>query len=281
MKFLRNIINQIAGKPVDWDELEEELFRADLGLPMTQRIIDKLRLRGYRVTADEVEQETRREIVAVLPPKPQPIQPLVDGRPKVVLMVGVNGTGKTTSSAKLCRLLQERGYSSIMVAGDTFRAAAIEQLELWGESLGVEVVKGKYGADPAALCYDAWQKAKKNSIDFVICDTAGRLHTKHNLMEELSKVRRVLQKNDESAPHEVFLVVDASTGGNAVVQAREFNKHMELTGLVVTKIDGSGKGGVVVAIQHELKVPCRFVGTGEKAEDFMEFDPEWFAAEMV
>jgi fused signal recognition particle receptor len=183
------------------------------------------------------------------------------------------GTGQSPS-------LQHR-YRVLLAAADTFRAAAIEQLQAWAERLGVEMVQGQYGADPAALCYDAYQKAATDKIDFLLCDTAGRLHTKTNLMAELQKVKRALAKNDPTAPHEILLVVDATTGGNALSQAREFHQALGLTGLIVTKLDGSGKGGIVVAIEDELKIPTRFIGTGEKIENFAPFDAREFVAEML
>jgi fused signal recognition particle receptor len=169
----------------------------------------------------------------------------------------------------------------LLAAADTFRAAAIEQLGVWANRLGVEMVQGQYGADPAALCYDAYQKASNDKIDFLLCDTAGRLHTKTNLMAELQKVKRTLSKNDPTAPHEILLVVDATTGANALSQAREFHQALGLTGLIVTKLDGSGKGGIVVAIQDELKIPTRFIGTGEKIDDFAPFDAREFVANML
>jgi len=168
----------------------------------------------------------------------------------------------------------------MLAAGDTLRAAAIEQLDIWAKRLGVEMIRGQYGADPAALCYDAYQSASKNNVDFLLCDTAGRQHTKTNLMAELQKVKRALGKLDSDAPHETLLVVDATTGGNALSQAREFHSALTLTGLIVTKLDGSGKGGIVVAIQDELEIPTRFVGTGEQLDDFALFDAEKFLAEM-
>jgi fused signal recognition particle receptor len=196
-------------------------------------------------------------------------------------MVGVNGTGKTTSSAKLVALIKSRGQSVLLCAADTFRAAAVEQLKAWGERLGVEVVSSEYGADPAALCHDALSKAKRLNVDFLICDTAGRLHTKSNLMQELSKVKRSLGKIDPTAPHEVFLVADTTTGSNAVVQAREFHAATPLTGLILTKLDGSGKGGVAVAIARETGVPPRFLGTGEQAGDLVLFDRAAFLERML
>jgi fused signal recognition particle receptor len=196
-------------------------------------------------------------------------------------MVGVNGTGKTTTSAKMAHWFKSNRHSCVLVAADTFRAAAIEQLETWGDRLGVEVMKGQYGGDSAALCYDAWSSAHRRNIEFVLCDTAGRLHTKDNLMQELAKVKRTLAKHDPGAPHERLLVVDATTGSNALVQAREFHQAADLTGIVLTKLDGSGKGGVAVAIQHELGIPTRFIGTGEKVTDFAAFDREEFVNRML
>jgi fused signal recognition particle receptor len=273
MNFLQNLAETFAGKPIDWDQLEAGLIRADLGVPMTTRIIKKLQEReawsllGIR----NVMQVAREEIARVLPNGFEAIHPLPE-TPKVILIMGVNGTGKTTSTAKLAHFLKHDRHSVLLAAADTFRAAAIEQLGIWGERLGIEMIRGQYGADPAALCYDAYQKAAKRKIEFLLCDTAGRVHTKSNLMAELQKVKRTLGKLDPSAPHEMLLVVDATTGSNALSQAREFKSAIGVTGLIVTKLDGSGKGGIVVAIQEELKIPTRFVGTGEKIDDFAPFD---------
>lgn len=278
--FLKNLWTKMTGKPVDWDELEEALIRADVGLPMTMHIMGLLQAREEVPTADSVLKVCRDEIAKILPREAATLRPLPT-KPKVILVVGVNGTGKTTSTAKLAALLKRRGHSVLLVAADTFRAAAIEQLGIWAERIGCEIVKGQYNADPAALCFDAYQKAVKQNIEFVLCDTAGRLHTKHNLMAELGKVKRVLQKADPSAPHETLLVVDATTGANALQQAREFNAATELTGVICTKLDGSGKGGVIVAIQKELGVPTRFIGTGETAEDFAFFDTREFVESVV
>jgi fused signal recognition particle receptor len=278
--FLKKIWNKFTGKPVDWDELEESLIRADLGIGMTQRILKTLQESKDAPTADSVVQVAREEIVKILPTDAWTLRPHAS-KPKVILIVGVNGTGKTTSTAKLAALLKKRGHSVLLVAADTFRAAAIEQLGVWAERIGVPIIKGQYNADPASLCHDAYQKADKENIEFIICDTAGRLHTKHNLMAELGKVMRVLQKADPSAPHETLLVVDATTGANAVSQAREFHSAAKLTGIICTKLDGSGKGGVVVAIRDELGIPTRFTGTGEKLEDFAFFDSRDFAEGML
>jgi len=282
VKFLEALAQQFAGKPIDWDELEHALIRADLGVALTTRIIAKLQEREAwsLLGIQDVIKVAREEIAKILAPKAKPLQP-ISGKPNVILVAGVNGTGKTTSVAKLAHYLKQHRHTVLLAAADTFRAAAIEQLGVWADRLGVEMVKGQYGADPAALCYDAYQKAANNKIDFLLCDTAGRLHTKSNLMAELQKVKRTLSKHDPTAPHEILLVVDATTGGNALSQAREFHQALGLTGLIVTKLDGSGKGGIVVAIQDELKISTRFIGTGEKIDDFAPFDVREFVAEML
>ena len=282
MNFLKNLVEKFVGKPVDWDELEESLIRSDIGVPMTLRIVKSLQERDARsrITSADIAEVARQEIARVLPINPAPIHPL-PAHPKVVLIVGVNGTGKTTSTAKLAQFLKNKRHTVLLAAADTFRAAAIEQLAVWAERVGVDMIRGEYNADPAALCYQAYQTADKRDIEFLLCDTAGRLHTKMNLMAELGKMKRSLAKHDPNAPHEVLLVVDATTGGNALTQARQFHEAMGLTGLIVTKLDGSGKGGVVIAIQDELGIPTRFVGTGEKLDDFREFDSRDFIANMV
>jgi fused signal recognition particle receptor len=300
MNFLQSLAKQFAGKPIDWDELEASLIRADLGVPMTMRVIKTLQEREAwaLLGVGDVIKAVREEIARILPRDPATIR-RATGKPAVILIVGVNGTGKTTSTAKLANYLMHcrasvsdasafhrnalpQNQSSVMLAAaDTFRAAAVEQLDIWAKRLGVEVVRGKHGADPAALCYEAYQAAVKRKIDFLLCDTAGRQHTKANLMAELQKIKRTLGKLDAGAPHESLLVVDATTGSNALSQAREFNNALGLTGLIVTKLDGSGKGGIVVAIQHELGIPTRFVGTGEKVDDFAKFDSREFLAQMV
>jgi fused signal recognition particle receptor len=290
MKFLEALAQQFAGKPIDWDELEHALIRADLGVALATRIIAQLQEREAwsLLGIQDVIKVAREEIAKILAGETKSIRPL-PGKPNVILIVGVNGTGKTTSVAKLAHYLggttsvssADARHRVLLAAADTFRAAAIEQLGIWAERLGVEMVQGQYGADPAALCYDAYQKAANDRIDFLVCDTAGRLHTKTNLMAELQKAKRALSKNDPTAPHEILLVVDATTGSNALSQAREFHQALGLTGLIVTKLDGSGKGGIVVAIQDELKIPTRFIGTGERIEDFAPFDAREFVAEML
>ncbi len=282
MNFLQSLVEKFAGKPIDWDELEESLIRADLGVPLTMRIVKRLQEReAWSVTGlNEIKRVVREEVSLVLPVDAPTIRPL-PAKPKVILLVGVNGTGKTTSTAKLAHYFKKDRHTVMLAAADTFRAAAIEQLGIWAERLKVEMIRGQYSADPAALCYEAYQAAEKRNIEFLVCDTAGRLHTKSNLMAELNKIKRSLSKHDPSAPQEILLVVDATTGSNALSQAREFHQAIGLTGLIVTKLDGSGKGGIVIAIQSELGIPTRFVGTGEKIEDFAPFDARAYIDKML
>jgi fused signal recognition particle receptor len=299
MNFLESLAKQFAGKPIDWDELEETLIRADLGVPMTMRIIKTLQEREAwaLLGIGDVIKAVCEEIARILPRDRTPIR-RATGKPTVILIVGVNGTGKTTSTAKLARYLIQGSNCRasvpdtsafhrnalqrvLLAAADTFRAAAIEQLDIWAKRLGVEIVRGQHGADPAALCYEAYQAAAKQEIEFLLCDTAGRQHTKANLMAELQKIKRTLSKLDPGAPQETLLVVDASTGSNALSQAREFHNTLGLTGLIVTKLDGSGKGGIVVAIEDELGIPTRFVGTGEKLDDFAQFDRKTYLENLL
>ena len=299
MNFLESLAKQFAGKPIDWDELEETLIRADLGVPMTMRIIKTLQEREAwaLLGISDVIKAVREEIARILPRDPAPIRQTT-GKPTVILIVGVNGTGKTTSTAKLAHNLMHGGNCRasvpdasafrrnalqrvMLAAADTFRAAASEQLEIWAKRLNVEIVRGRHGADPAALCYEAYHAAAKQEIKFLLCDTAGRQHTKANLMAELQKIKRALSKLDADTPQETLLVVDATTGSNALTQAREFHNALGLTGLIVTKLDGSGKGGIVVAIEDELGIRTRFVGTGEKLDDFAPFDAREFIANML
>jgi fused signal recognition particle receptor len=278
--FFKNLIARFSGKEVDWDELEETLIQSDLGVPMTLQVIKELHQRKDRISAADIVDVTRSHIEQTLPAASPKLRPLPN-RPKVILIVGVNGTGKTTSVAKLANLLKQDRHSVMLAAADTFRAAAIEQLKIWADRLQVPIITSEYNADPAALCYDAYSAAYKRNVEFLICDTAGRLHTKHNLMQELGKVVRTLQKQDEQAPHECLLVVDATTGSNALVQAREFKQAIGLTGLIVTKLDGSGKAGITVAIQNELGIAPRFIGTGEQVIDFQYFDKDEFVSRLL
>jgi fused signal recognition particle receptor len=283
MKFFETLVQTFAGKPIDWNELEAAMIRADLGVPVTMRIIDKLQEReAWSATGiGDVVKIARKEISEILSNSSAPRLEPLPGKPHVIVVAGVNGTGKTTSTAKLAHYLKQKGHSVILAAADTFRAAAIEQLSIWAERLDIDIIRGQYNADPAALCYEAFQSAVKRKADFLICDTAGRLHTRSNLMAELQKVQRSLSKHDPKAPHDVFLVVDATTGGNALVQAKEFHQALGLTGLIVTKLDGSGKGGIVVAIQEQFGIPTRFVGTGEQISDFARFDNETFIENLL
>jgi len=275
--FFKKLLNKVTNTAeIDWDELEADLIGADLGARTTMAIIDDLQDMGRKVSGDDVIEVCKQHIASILPEDAAPLTPRSDGKPTVILVVGVNGTGKTTSSAKLAYLLKQQGHSVMLAAADTFRAAAVEQLALWGERLGIPVTKGAHNADPASVCYTAHQQAIKTGSQFLICDTAGRIHTRHNLMEELGKIERTIGKQDEDAPHQKFLVVDATTGGNALAQAKEFNKAITLDGVIVTKLDGSGKGGVAVLIQKELGLPTRFIGLGEEPEQFKIFNKQEF-----
>ncbi|MGJ8697611.1 MAG: signal recognition particle-docking protein FtsY [Verrucomicrobiaceae bacterium] len=270
--FFKKLINRITNTAdVDWDDLEAELITGDLGVRLSMEIIDDLKGLGRKVSTDDVIATTQDHLAKLFPDDSPPLRPIGDGKPTVILVVGVNGVGKTTSCAKLGHLLQQNGYSVTMAAADTFRAAAVEQLVRWGERLNLTVVTGAHEADPSSVCYQAHQRAITEKSDFLICDTAGRLHTRHNLMEELSKIKRTIGKQDDSAPHHTFLVVDATTGGNALNQAREFQKAVPLDGLILTKMDGSGKGGIAAGIQKELAIPPRFIGTGEEPDKFARF----------
>ena len=260
------------------DELEAALIGADLGMEMATQIVHSVK------TAYETQGGTGLDVFAIaegelekaLTSDKETLRKVADG-PTVVSIVGVNGTGKTTTAAKLAHLVQARAQRSLLAACDTFRAAAIEQIKLWGQRLKVEVVAGAYSADPASVAHDAVAAAQARRADYLFVDTAGRLHTKHNLMQELQKLHRVMGKQLPGAPHEVLLVLDANTGMNALNQAREFNKAVPLTGLIVTKLDGTSKGGMVVAIQKELGLPIKFVGLGEQADDVQPFDAKEFA----
>jgi fused signal recognition particle receptor len=277
--FFKSLLNKFIKREIDWDELEASLIAGDLGPKLVERIVTEVRERNA-TSAEEVVRIARARVREILPHEAPELKPLPD-RPKVLLIIGVNGTGKTTSTAKLASLLTKQGRKVVLAAADTFRAAAVEQLEVWSQRLNIPMVKGPPNGDAAAVCYEAYDLAVRTQADYLICDTAGRLHTKHNLMEELKKVSRILGKRDPSSPHEVLLVVDATTGSNALQQAREFHKAIPLTGLIVTKLDGSGKGGILVPIQQELGVPTMFIGLGERAEDFRAFEPHEFVEELL
>ena len=267
-----------AGEDV-WDEAEELLIEADVGVGLAMELLERARdrSRGAR-SAEEVFEALKADILDVLTAVEGSSTDGADAssphKPLVVLVVGVNGAGKTTSIAKLAALFRAEGKQVLLAAADTFRAAAIEQLQHWGERAGADVIAHNQGGDPAAVAFDAMQAAKARGVDVLIVDTAGRLHTKSNLMEEMKKIGRVLGRLDDAAPHEVLLVLDATTGQNGLAQAKEFTQAIGCTGIVLTKLDGTAKGGVVLAIARELGVPVRFVGTGEGMEDLSPFAPE-------
>jgi fused signal recognition particle receptor len=279
--------NLFSGPEIDaaaLEELETRLLTADVGIEATQHILDELAARVARRELGDVDalvDALRDAVFEIVDPCARPLAVSPMRKPFVILVVGVNGSGKTTSIGKLARRLRDEGRSVILAAGDTFRAAAIEQLGVWAERSGASVVAQQAGADPAAVVFDALQSARARGTDVVIADTAGRLHSQSHLMDELRKVKRVIQRADPSAPHEVLLVLDANQGQNAIAQAREFNEAVGITGLVLTKLDGSAKGGTVVAIARKLKLPIRFIGVGEQPEDFGVFDARAFASALV
>ncbi len=265
------------------DELEEVLIAADLGPAVAGRVIDTFRRTrfGREVTDDEVKEALADEIARVLEPVAIPFEPDPSRRPHVVLMVGVNGTGKTTTIGKLALQQGERGRRTVLAACDTFRAAAVEQLQIWGDRVGAPVISGPPNTDAAGLAYDALVRAEADGADLLLIDTAGRLHNKSVLMEELRKIVRVIQKRDPTAPHSVMLTLDATTGQNAVEQVRVFRDMIAVTGLVVTKLDGSARGGIVVALAEQFGLPVHMVGVGERAGDLRDFSASEFARGLV
>lgn len=265
------------------EDIETRLLSADLGIEATRRIIDDLTARLSRRELDKPEallQALREDMQQVLAPFAQPLEIPDQPRPYVILVVGVNGVGKTTTIGKLAKRLTDGGVSVMLAAGDTFRAAAVEQLKVWGERNRVPVVAQHTGADSASVIFDAFGAAQARGVDVLIADTAGRLHTQANLMEELKKVKRVLTKQDASAPHEVMLVLDAGTGQNALAQAEQFHQAVGVSGVTLTKLDGTAKGGIIFAIAEKLKLPIRFIGVGEAAEDLRAFDADEFVAAL-
>ncbi|EST52612.1 cell division protein FtsY [Brevibacillus panacihumi W25] len=264
-----------------FDELEEILITSDVGVNTVMELIDELRgeVRKHKIeNAIDLQPILSEKLVALLKNDEAADTALriEDGRLNVILFVGVNGVGKTTTIGKMAHMFKQQGKKVLLAAGDTFRAAAIEQLEVWGDRVGVEVIKQQQGSDPAAVIYDAVQAAKSRNVDVLLCDTAGRLQNKVNLMEELAKVHRVLARELPGAPHEVLLVLDATTGQNALSQAKTFGESAGVTGIVLTKLDGTAKGGIVIAIRNELNIPVKYVGLGEKMDDLQPFDPEQF-----
>ncbi|MCT8832452.1 signal recognition particle-docking protein FtsY [Glaesserella parasuis] len=273
--------NFFSGKKIDdelFEELEEQLLVADLGMPTTTKIIKNLTEHATKQQLRDAEllyQQLKVELADVLKPVAQSLV-LEDKKPYVILMVGVNGVGKTTTIGKLARKFQAEGKSVMLAAGDTFRAAAVEQLQVWGERNNIPVVAQSTGADSASVIFDAMQSAAAKGIDVLIADTAGRLQNKNNLMDELKKIVRVMKKYDETAPHEIMLTLDAGTGQNAISQAKLFNEAVGLTGITLTKLDGTAKGGVIFAIADQFNIPIRFIGVGEKIDDLRSFDAEEF-----
>ena len=282
-----DLANLASGGKIDehvLEELEAELVMADVGIETTARIIEELQAslaRKELADVDALRAGLQRSLTSILEPVAIPLEINEQHRPFVILMVGVNGAGKTTTIGKLARRFKEQGLSVMLAAGDTFRAAAVEQLQVWGERNDVPVVAQQSGADPAAVIFDAWEAARARNIDVLLADTAGRLQNQQGLMDELMKVRRVIARRDETAPHEIMLVLDASQGQNALVQAEKFHEALGLTGITVTKLDGSAKGGILLAIANQLQVPVRFIGIGESAEDMQAFSASEFADALL
>lgn len=266
------------------DQLEQLLYEADLGVKTAQELTKKIRVfhqQQPQATPEELTAEIRREIVAILNRQPHDIQSIPDNQgPLVILVVGVNGNGKTTSVAKLAKKFQDNGKKVLLAAADTFRAAAMEQLETWAHRLNIDIVKGIPKSDPASVVFDAVSAGKSREVDVVIIDTAGRLHTKTNLMQELEKIRRSCKKIYPDSPHETLLVLDATTGQNAIDQAKTFHQFTPITGLILTKLDGTAKGGIVVSIQQQLGMPVKFIGVGESIDDLEPFQPEAFVSAL-
>jgi fused signal recognition particle receptor len=278
----KDLVDLLPGGKIDdavLDELEMRLITADVGVETTEKILAGLRkqvARSELADLDALLGALRAALIAILKPVEQALYIDTNKQPFVILVVGVNGAGKTTTIGKLARHMLDEHYKVVLAAGDTFRAAAVEQLQIWGERNGVPVIAQATGADPAAVVFDAFQSAQARGAQVMIADTAGRLHTQANLMEELKKIRRVLTRNDATAPHEVLLVLDASQGQNALQQAKLFNQAVGVTGVVITKLDGTAKGGIVFSLADQLKLPIRFIGIGEGIEDFDVFDAENF-----
>ena len=282
-----DIADLLPGRKIDaeiLDELETRLITADVGVEASSRILEELRKRVARKELNDVDallKALHEAMSQILAPVEQPLVIDPAAKPFVILVVGINGAGKTTTIGKLSARLLAEGKSVMLAAGDTFRAAAREQLEVWAERNNVPIVAQQSGSEPAAVIFDALKAARARNIDVLIADTAGRLHTQTHLMDELKKVKRVLARLDPSAPHEVLLVLDGTIGQNAVAQAEEFNKGLGVTGLVITKLDGTAKGGVVLAIAQRLKIPIRFIGVGEQSEDFGVFNAAEFVSALL
>ena len=279
--FFGRIVNMLGSSEIDdeaWDDIESVLIQADVGVPTTMKIIDNLKARGI-TKVEDLQLALREELTSLLtfPPVPN-----ISGRElSIVLIVGVNGSGKTTSIGKLAYRLNKINQRKVMLAaGDTFRAAAIEQLQQWGERVGVPVVANKPGSDPAAIVYDATAAAKSRGYDVLLIDTAGRLHNNYNLMDELAKIRQVSGKVVPDAPHEVWLVLDGTTGQNAMQQAKKFKEMIDVTGVIITKLDGTAKGGMVFSVFNDLQLPVHYIGLGEGINDLVMFNPEIFVKSL-
>ena len=281
MRTISSAFNDVT----TWDAttyatLEKALIATDLGVAISKELVAEIKdryERGLIATEDDIIAVAKSRIVEILSEGNQPVLNKPQEGPTVILMVGVNGSGKTTSTGKLAHHFMKQGASVILGAGDTFRAAGIEQLKMWGDKLGCPVVAGRHGGDAASVAFDTVRSAKQRGCDYAIIDTAGRQHTRKDLMDELAKVKRVISKELPDAPHNIWLTVDSSTGGNALIQAREFGKLFPITGLILTKLDGTGKGGIVVAIHRELGYPVHFVGIGEQMDDLQPFDAQSYA----
>ncbi len=273
------------GKKIDeavLNELEDTMLVSDIGPTATAELIDSVRTawkKGKISETQEIVEHLKSVIVEKWPPSDRTLNYAPQG-PTVVLVAGINGSGKTTSIAKLAKLLSSQGKKVIVAAADTYRAAAVEQLTVWADRIGVQIVKHQQGADPGAVAYDACEAAVARNADVLIVDTAGRLHTQDNLMRELSKIQKVVQKKIEGAPHEVLLVLDATIGQNAILQASQFSEHVDVSGIVLSKLDGSAKGGIVIGIRDKLNVPVKFVGLGETENDLEPFDPQAYVDAM-
>ena len=282
-----DLANLAPGGKIDehtLEELESLLVMADVGVDTTERIINDLQkslARKELKDVDALQRGLHRSLCEILQPVEKPLSIENPDGPFVILMVGVNGAGKTTTIGKMARRFKDQGYSVMLAAGDTFRAAAVEQLQVWGERNDVPVISQQAGADPAAVIFDAMDAAKSRGIDILLADTAGRLQSQSGLMDELAKIKRVISRRDETAPHEVMLVLDASQGQNALVQAQKFHEALGLTGLTVTKLDGSAKGGILLAIADRIGVPVRFIGIGESAEDMQPFEAQEYASALL
>ena len=282
-----DLANLAPGGKIDehvLDELESLLVMADVGIDTSERIVGELQAslaRKELKDIDALRARLRRSLMAILDPVALPLEITKHENPFVVLMVGVNGAGKTTTIGKLARRLKDQGLSVMLAAGDTFRAAAVEQLQSWGERNDVSVIAQQPGADPAAVIFDAWEAARSRNIDVLLADTAGRLQNQQGLMDELTKVKRVIARRDVAAPHEIMLVLDASQGQNALVQAEKFHEALGLSGITVTKLDGTAKGGILLAIANQLQVPVRFIGIGESAEDMQPFSASEFVDALL